>query len=266
MTRGKYWTFFKNYLSTGFEYRGAFAIWILSEIIGIAAGLFVWLAVFRTRSEVGGYSMVGMVSYFMLTPFVGTITKTFVSDRLPKRIKDGEISRDLLRPYSLPAVLFIEHLGVKSVGFFLKLPVLAALVYFLLSFLGYPLNLKNLLLGILVALFGFLLRFFMDLALSFSSFWVEGVWSLSHLMRVSFLIFGGTHFPLDIIPPDLRPIFEWLPFKFAYFFPTKVILGGLSSGEIVFNLGQLLLWLVIFFVLSKILLRLGIRKYGAYGG
>ena len=83
---------------------------------------------------------------------------------------------------------------------------------------------------------------------------------------MAFFVFGGTHFPLDIIPPNLRPIFEWLPFKFAYFFPTKVILGGLSSGEIVFNLGQLLLWLLIFFVLSKILLRLGIRKYGAYGG
>lgn len=262
----KYWTFFKNYLSAGFEYRGAFVVWILSEVLSVASLLFLWFAVFRSQDSVGGYNLSSFVSYYLIVPLIGSLTQTFVSDRLPKRIKDGEISRDLLKPYSLSAALFIEHLGVKMNQLLLKTPLFLILYYLIVSRLGYSLSVSHIVLGMLLALLGFVIIFFLDLVISFTSFWMSDVWALTHLKRVSLFVLGGMTFPLDLLPERVYVIVGWLPFKFAYYFPTKVVLGQVGASEIAFGIFQLAVWALGLLALSKLLFTLGIKKYSAYGG
>ena len=253
-------------MSSGYEYRGAFFVWIVSEVASVSSLLFLWLAVFRSQDTLGSYNLSTFVAYYLVVPFVGSISHVFVSDTLPKRIKDGDISKDLLRPYSLTAALFIEHLGVRVNQLLFKIPFFIILSFLLLQVFHYRLEAPFVLLGILSSLFSLVVLFFLDLLLSLASFWMDDVWALSHFRNVLLLVLGGQSFPLDLLPSRIKDVVDLLPFKFVYYVPTKIFLGQMSFSEIWVNGLQLLIWVCVLFGTSYIVFRLGVRRYGAYGG
>ena len=79
------------------------------------------------------------------------------------------------------------------------------------------------------------------------------------------MIFGGLSFPVDLVPPSVKILFNVLPFRFIYYFPVKVAQGNMPINVLVTEFGQLILWTLLFLVVGKILWKLGLRKYGAYG-
>lgn len=261
----KYWVLFKSNLSASLEYRGALFTWILVEIVGLTSAIFIWLAVFRTNASVGNYDFSRIISYFILVPVIGGFTSIFVSEHLPKKIKDGQISGDLLKPYSIAFANLINQFSIKLTQMTIKLPVYLIVVVLLGNYFKLEFNHRFILLAFIVCVFSYLLHFFIDLCLSYTAFWFDDVWSLGLLKTVALMVFGGQTFPLDLVPASLRGIFTFLPFRLIYFFPIKVAQGGVSVSDFAINLGQLLLWMFAFYLLSKLLWKRGVRKYSAYG-
>jgi len=118
----KYWVLFKSYLSASLEYRGALFTWLLVELVSLSSATFLWLAVFRTNQTVGDYDFGRIVSYYLLVPVIGGFTSIFVSEHLPRKIKDGAISIDLLKPYSISAINLLNQFGIKLTQLTIKLP------------------------------------------------------------------------------------------------------------------------------------------------
>lgn len=261
----KYWVLFKSNLSTSLEYRGALLTWILVELVGLTSAIFVWLAVFRTNSSVGNYDFKKIISYFLLIPLIGSFTSIFVSEVLPRKIKDGQISADLMKPYSIAFANLINQFSIKLTQLTIKLPIYIVVGVILIRVFKLDFSYPPLLLALGVCAFSYILHFFIDLALSYASFWFDDVWSLSLLKTVVIMVFGGLSFPLDLVPENLRVIFNTLPFRFIYYFPVKVAQGGMPLTAFVGEFSQLILWLLVFFLLTKVLWKLGVRKYNAYG-
>lgn len=261
----KYWVLFKSNLSASLEYRGALFTWILVELVGLTSAIFIWLAVFRTNTDVGNYDFNKIISYFILVPVIGSFTSIFVSEHLPKRIKDGQISTDLLKPYSIASANLINQFSIKLTQMTIKLPVYLVVVVLLGRYFRLAFDYRFGLLALVICVFAYLLHFFIDLSLSYTSFWFDDVWSLSLLKTVALMVFGGQTFPLDLVPAGLRGLFTFLPFRFIYFFPVKVAQGDITFIELVINLGQLFLWMFAFYLLSRLLWKRGVRKYSAYG-
>lgn len=261
----KYRVLFKNYLITIFEYRAIPITWALIEIISIVSGVFLWLAVYREQAEVAGYDLGQMIFYFALVPLIGSLTYVYVSSSLPKQIKDGRISMVLLKPYSLAGAQFLRQLSMKVAQQLLKVPLFLVFLIWLFQFFEINLTISRLLLAIGFSLFSFALHFFMDLSISYTAFWLDEIWALSHLKMVAIMMFGGMIFPLDLIPQRLRSFFNFLPLKFLYFYPVNIAQGRFSFNQIMIGFGQLLAWLLFFYFFSKILWKKGLRRYGAYG-
>ena len=261
----KYWCLFKSNLAASLEYRGALFTWLLVELVSLTSSLFLWSAVFRTRTTVGSFDFTGILTYYLLIPFIGGFTSIFVSEHLPRKIKDGTISSDLMKPYSIAFGSLINQFSIKLTQLTIKLPVYIGLGGFFLYFFHVRIQPQALFLALFICFFSYLLHFSMDLCLSYLAFWVDDVWSFSLLKQVSLMVFGGLSFPLSLLPEYIKPFFWFLPFRFIYYFPTSIAQGFLSYQTILIEFSILLIWTAGFLLLGKILWQKGLKKYGAYG-
>jgi ABC-2 type transport system permease protein len=261
----KYLIYFRAMLSNSLEYRGVLFVWILVEVVALSSSLFLWTGIFRTNSMVGNYQLHGIISYYFLLPVIGAFTTIFLSESLPREIKDGTISPQLIKPYNFALFRLLNSIAMKSTQFIFKAPV-----YIIIGFLLWPLisdsvKIANLPLLIITCVLAYLLHFLLDYSLSLLAFWIEDTWSFSLLKQITILIFGGLAFPLSLVPQNVNWIFDFLPFKFIYYVPISVIQGKLSPAEIMTDFLQLIIWMVILAVSGSWLWKSGMKKYGAYG-
>ena len=261
----KYWRYFLSNLANIFEYRAVPVTWAVIELISVASGIFFWSAVYQDQQLVGQYDLQDMMSYYVLIPFVGTITYVHLATSFPKKIKDGQISVDLLKPYNLATALFFKAIGSMIFKLLIKVPFFIFAAFFLFHFFKIGLGFSNVFLTILVSLLAFGLHFLIDLCLSYLAFWLDDVWAFEHLKLVALMIFGGMTFPLGLLPDQLKFIFNLLPFRFIYYFPISVAQGKVSMVWLGIGVLQIFVWTIFFYMLAKLLWRQGMKKYGAYG-
>lgn len=261
----KYWYIFKANLSASLEYRGALLAWTLVELVSLTSAIFVWSAVFRSNSNVGGYDFTKIITYYLLVPIIGGFTAIYVSDHLPRRIKDGDISADLMKPFSIAIASLLDQFSYKVTQLTIKLPIYIFVGYIFSVVFKIQFNTSYLLLALFVCVFAYILHFSIDIFISYFAFWMDDVWSLSHLKSIILMVLGGLSFPLDLLPKNLQTLFNILPFRFIYYFPVKVALGSVSTSMFISEFTQLIAWMVGFLIAGQILWRLGLKKYGAYG-
>lgn len=262
----KYISIFKTELATAIEYRAVPLTWALAELISLASILFLWVAVFRDRASVGQYNFGQMMFYYSLIPLIGVFTYPYISSSLPRRIKDGRISSDLLRPHNLTIAAFLRSISINITQVSLKAPIFLGVFIWLSRVFDIGFDFKSLGLALLICVFSYILHFFIDLCLSYAAFWMDLVWSLEHLKLLAVMIFGGLIFPLSLLPANLQSLFNFLPFRFFYYFPISIAQGVLSFEQILTGILQILAWILFFYLFSKILWKQGLKKYGAYGG
>lgn len=261
----KYLQIFKANLTKSLEYRAALLVWVLVELVTLTSSVFLWSAVFRSNSVVGIYTYNKIISYYLLVPIVGGFTSIFVSEHLPRRIKDGDISSDLMKPFNIAVAALIDQFSFKLTQLTLKLPIyfIVGTMFALFFKIGFDIN--YLLLSLFVCVFAYLLHFSIDLLVSYSAFWFDDIWSLSLLKYVILMVFGGLTFPLDLLPHNIQKLFNLLPFRFIYYFPIKVAQGLVTPQMFLSEFLQLILWTTGLLYLGKVVWQSGLKKYGAYG-
>jgi ABC-2 type transport system permease protein len=57
-----------------------------------------------------------------------------------------------------------------------------------------------------------------------------------------------------------------MPFQYMAYFPAAVFLGKIRGEALLQGLAMELAWVIAFFVMARLLYRLGLRRYSAYGG
>jgi len=85
------------------------------------------------------------------------------------------------------------------------------------------------------------------------------------VMTLNFFI-SGQMMPLDLLPEPWFSILELLPFQYMAYFPAVVFLGKVTGTRLWLHLLRELLWAVAFIVLARVLFRMGLRRYSAFGG
>jgi ABC-2 type transport system permease protein len=261
----KYLTLLKSDLAESLEYRGALLVWMLVEFVSLTSAFFLWTAVFRTTSEVGGYNYSQILTYYLLIPLIGAFVSIYVSEDLPHRIKDGDISMDLMKPYSLAFATFLSNISGKITQFSMKIPLYLVVGFIMVRAFHLQLTVSNMLLAVGVSLFSLVLHFFFDLALSYAAFWFDDTWALSHLKYICMLIFGGQLFPLNLLPQSLQKVFNMLPFRLIYYFPVTLAEGGFTTDYFWHEFSQLIFWIGLFYFVGTIMWKLGLKRYNAYG-
>jgi ABC-2 type transport system permease protein len=113
---------------------------------------------------------------------------------------------------------------------------------------------------------GFLIGFFLEASIGMIGFWFLEVASFLYVINTVNFFISGQMFPLDLLPPFWAMLLKALPFQYLAYFPTAVFLGKIQGPALWYGLAQEAAWALFFIVLARVLYRLGLRRYSAFGG
>jgi ABC-2 type transport system permease protein len=97
-------------------------------------------------------------------------------------------------------------------------------------------------------------------------FWFLEVTSLLYIVMTLNFFISGHMLPLDLLPQPWSGLLKALPFQYMAYFPAVVFLGKVRGWALVWGLLAELAWTLAFIVLARVLYRVGLRRYSAYGG
>jgi ABC-2 type transport system permease protein len=252
---------FVRTLSIMTAYRAEVIIWILASSLPLIM-MMIWMGLAKD-SPIGGYSASDFAIYFLSVFFVRQMTIVWVIWELEREIRLGELSPKLLRPIDPFWQHVIDNLAEKVV----RLPIVLIPVGLGLWFTGARLEFQlfNFGLFLLALLLAWLLRFNRQYSLGLLTFWTDQVTGLEQVWFALYIAFSGAILPLDLLPETLQRIIMLTPFPYKIDFPVQLILGKLSSAEMLRGFAIQLFWVITFVLLRIILWKRGLKRYGATG-
>ena len=264
----KYWHVMKIGIANTLVYRSNFFFRAGFSLIPLLATIYLWQTIYRGRqTDLAGYSLASMISYYLLVTIVDILTAVNDDDwQIAADIKDGNISQFLLKPIDYLTYRICLFLSGKVI--FLAVSILPVGI-FLFCFRHYfvpPASATVLGCSLLSLFLTFLLQFFMSYTMALLAFWLLEVSTIIFILFAFEYLAGGHLFPLNILPHGVEMALNFTPFPYLLYFPVSVYLGQVSGSEMWLRLGVQAGWVALFYVLARWIWARGIRSYTAVGG
>jgi ABC-2 type transport system permease protein len=250
-------------------YRADFFVATLFRFLPLLTTFLLWEAVFEGSgaTSIAGFTRDKMIAYLLLVQ----VSRMFSSmpglaGGIARDIRDGNLKKYLLQPIDMLSYL-VSYRAAHKVAYI----VTACLPYGLLFFLcrGFFDGLPGgwTLAGYLVSLaLAFVVGFFFEACIGMIGFWFLEVTSLLYVVNILNFFISGQMFPLDLLSPFWAGLLKALPFQYLAYFPATVFLGKVQGRDLAEGLLAEAAWAVFFIVLARVLYRLGLRRYSAFGG
>ena len=263
----KYLFVFVLTLKEYFTYRLNFLIWRIRVLISFLVPFFLWLTVTKQIKNFTGYEEKSIISYFFFSHLLSYFILGTRTVDITSQIQNGEIINLILKPMSFFNYYFFRDLADKIFNF--ALSFLEIIIFFsVFSFTLPQLNFNFFLPFLSFLLIGLFLSFYLNLLISFLSFWSTEVWAPRFIFFILISILSGSFFPLDLLPKKLFSIILLTPFPYLFFLPVKMI----SSPETLINkidfnflFFMSIFYLTTLFFLSKILWQKGLKNFSFWG-
>lgn len=262
-----WWRGIPTMLRVGFAeavaYRAEFIVWILTTNTPLVM-LLVWSTVAKEEplGRMGGEEL---GAYFLAVMIVRLLTSSWVVWDLVYEIRQGEISMRLLRPIHPFVSYAAENVAALPMRGFVSLPIAGVALLWLGAgqLTSDPLGWAM----IPVAIAGaWLITFFLMAAIGSLGLLWESSLSIYQVWLGAYFVLSGYTIPLELFPPWLGSIIEWLPFRFLLSFPVEVMLGLVGREAMMW--GLLVQWgyVAASLVVALWIWKVGLRRYAAYGG
>lgn len=250
----------------GFRHHLAYPTEVAIQLVAacILAGLngALWTAAAAGQSTIAGVpSLDWRASVLVAWAGIGAIA-TRVHEDLGERFRDGQIASDLLRPISLPAMVYARDLGRACAAFLVQaLPLLA------LCSLAAPLGLPQSpgrWIAWIAALFGaHLVNVAISFCLGVGAFRLGSATGLGYVKATLVSLFAGVLLPIELFGPGLRAVALALPFHLLGRTPSMVLLG---TADLVPMFLELLAWATALWALGLWLWHRAARTFTIAGG
>ena len=270
----KYANIFRVSLIERLAYRGDFFFSTCLRFLPMVTTILLWTAIYEGASggdtagtRLSGFSYRDMIAYLLLVH----ISRMFSSmpglaSGIARDIRDGSLKKYLLQPIDMLSYL-VSCRAAHKVAYI----VTACLPYGLLFFLcrgffnGFPTGWT--LAGYVVSLLlAFVVGFFFEACIGMIGFWFLEVTSLLYVVNILNFFISGQMLPLDLLSPFWARLLKALPFQYLAYFPATVFLGKVRGADLAHGLLAEAAWALFFIVLARVLYRLGLRRYSAFGG
>jgi ABC-2 type transport system permease protein len=255
---------FKTTLASMFQYRVSLLIWMIGQILEPLVYLIVWSVVSDSSGgSVGNYTTEEFAGYFIVLMLVNQFTYTWIMYEFEYRIREGILSFALLKPVHPIHSDIADNISSKLITLPIMILIAAGLaVVFHASFSPTPWAIA---LFIPIVLLAFIVRFLIEWTLALAAFWTTRVSALNQTYFVLMLFLSGQIAPLTLLPSPVQVVANILPFRWMIGFPVELLLGRLTTVEMLTGLGAQIVWILIGFVLLRIVWRAGVRIYSAVG-
>lgn len=247
------------------QYRVANYFYMIGMITEPVIYLVVWTTVARQQGgSVGGIDAGGFAAYYIVWTLVRNMNIVFTPLGWEWRIREGQLSSQLLRPVHPIHWDLGYFAGWKAVVIVLWLPLAA-----ILTILFQP-TAHLTALGIatfFVAIWGaYLIRSLNQSTLGMITFWTTRVGPVFDIYFTAELLLSGRLVPLSLMPAPIQQLAAVLPFQWTFGFPIEALVGDLSPAQLLGGLAMQLLWITIGALVLRRAFALAVRRYSAVGG
>lgn len=246
-------------------YRMNVFLWFFMELSRIVVLYFLWGAVFEHAPAEGlaGYTLPEMIGYVFIAVFVQSYATGDTVWLLSRKVTEGTIGADLVRPVDLQAVFFFADAGQKAVMLFFNAAALALAVWAVgiphPTGWGIPVFLAALLLAGII-------NYFLDFLVGVVSFHVTNLWGIFIATEAVYEFFSGALIPLAFFPAPLRALADLLPFHCIVHAPVNLFLGKTPLSDAPAVLALQAFWAVALLVAGRAFFAVSLRRVTIHGG
>ena len=262
----KYLEMFKVEVKTNTAYR--FQIWarLLGDIVFIVMWYFVWKALYSGTNEMYGKLFSETILYVIVAQFLITINNAGSPLwGMDFDISSGNIANELIKPYNFIIKKLTQCIS-SSISIFFLSSMWVFTVTFLVLKVELPANGIIWIMFVISFIEGYLIRFFIELAFSFLSFWVLHIGGIRALFTFSISLFSGSVIPLWFFPEGVRFVADVLPFKYIYFVPCDIISNYNGIEESCKYIFAQSIWVILSILIALLVWKKGKKKLVIQGG
>lgn len=268
-TGRKYSKILRASLKERMAYRGDFLLGTILRFLPMITTILLWKAVYKGAGTdtMAGFHYDEMIAYLLLVH----ISRMFSSmpnlaGGIAREIREGTLKRYLIQPIDMIGYL-ISYRVAHKVAYIITSALPYGLLFFLCRgyFHHFP-DAPTLAAYGLSLILAFLVGFFFETCVGMVGFWFLEVTSLLYIVMTLNFFISGQMVPLDLLPAPWASLLKFLPFQYMAYFPAVVFLGKVQGADLAYGLLAEAAWAVGFMVLARFLYRLGLKRYGAYGG
>lgn len=255
-------------LQSNLVYRWNFAIRGFFSLFHLAVVFILWGAAYAGKEEIGGFGMGETITYFIMLIVLQFFVSAFNEDyQISEEIRNGLINQFLLKPINYFGYRFSIFVAARLVSGALVLVPLLLAYPFLHDYITFPDELWRIALGVPAMFIAALVQFSIAFAFGMLTFWFLEIQGFVILSMAIEYILGGQVFPLDLLPPAILRVAEYLPFYYQMYFPAAVFTGRIDDPALVLRgLAIGTGWAVVLLAFNRILWVRGLRRHTAVGG
>jgi ABC-2 type transport system permease protein len=260
-----YSTIMRQSVIEQFQYRAANYFYMIGMVAEPVIYLVVWSSIAESQGgSVDGYTAGTFAAYYIVWTLVRNMNIVFTPYGWEERVREGQLSGQLLRPLHPINYDLAYFAGWKLVVIVLWIPI--AIVLTIAFQPTYDTSLLQ------VAVFGvaiwgaYLIRSMFLWVLGMVTFWTTRVGALYSTYFVVELLLSGRLVPMAILPQWAQTLAWFLPFRWTFGYPITALVGPITTAELFIGLGMQVLWIGIGAGLVAIVWRAGVRHFSAVGG
>jgi ABC-2 type transport system permease protein len=259
-----YVTTMRTAVQEQFQYRAATYMYLIGMVAEPVIYLVVWSTIAdESGGTVGGLTAGEFAAYYIVWSLVRTMNIVFTPYGWEWRIRNGQLSGQLLRPLHPIHYDLAEFAGGKIPWVLFYLPI--AVVLTLVFHPTFDIRWQEVAV-FSVAIWGaYLIRTFNQSALGLITFWTTRVGALFQLYIALELLLSGRLVPLTLFPEWVQTVAWFLPFRWTFYFPIQTLVGDLSNAELLGGLAMQVFWTVVGIGVFSLVWRHAIRRYTAVG-
>jgi ABC-2 type transport system permease protein len=247
------------------QYRANLLMYLLYWLVSPVVYLAVWTTVARSQGNVHGLTANDFMTYYLTLLIVDNLTSDITIHILAYKIQDGTLASELLMPvHPILTSTLTNNLAFKALTLMVLIPIWLGLCLLMRPDFGAVTPL-SVLLALPAVVLGFGISFLLGATITCAAFWTTRVYSLGEFYYAIVILFAGQFVPLDLMPPFIQQVAQFLPFQLFKYFPIQLILGRLPPEVIVRDFALGVIWLIIAWALFRTVWRAGLKRFSAVG-
>lgn len=235
---------------------------LAAKFIYLFMQICLWKALFMGNENQGIINYHETIRYIAAATVVSVIIECDIIARLNELIRNGNISNDLLRPVDFKLIMLFKHLGTT----FIKALMIAVPTFLFSAFLinENPFDSVHIKWALISVILAYSIHFLYSLIIGMLAFFLIVTWPLNMLMGALYKLLSGMWIPVSLFPDLLYKINLFLPFRAVYSIPLNIL--TMPNTNVGANILIQIIWLVIFFILAKLVWKMGYKKLIVQGG
>jgi ABC-2 type transport system permease protein len=261
----KYYSLGKTSLQNSIAYRSSFITNMCASLFFAISLFYLWKTIYTGKSLIAGYSWDEMKAYLLITFISNTLLSWYSETAISKKILDGSVAMDLLKPLDFQKSRLAETLGT---GLFESLIgiVMACIILVLYTGIMTPSSPYIWLLFLISMSASVFIKFGVIYIAGLCCFWTSNPFGIAVARAAITNLFSGALIPLTFFPGWLKNLALSLPFKGIVYTPASLYLGRISGTAALREITIQIFWAVLLWFLGKLVWNSAVKQVTIYGG